>query len=75
MTKYANTAPAWIVELRGRLEAEKKAAVAAKLAAKAAAKQAHIQVAIARKRRARAGHREQFINWFANSLAHDGESD
>ena len=71
MKKYANTAPAWTIELRMRLAAQQKAAEAEKTAAKAA----RVQIANARMRRTRAGHREQFINWFANSLAHDGECD
>jgi hypothetical protein len=70
MTVYSpqrapSTAPAWIAELRARLEAEKKAAKTEQAAAKAA----RIQVASARKRRARADRRRaQFINWFAHHL-------
>jgi hypothetical protein len=36
MTKYANTVPAWTIELRMRLAAQQKAAEAKKTAAKAA---------------------------------------
>jgi hypothetical protein len=63
-----STTPAWIVELRTRLAAEKKAAKAEKVRAKAQAKQARIQVVIAYRRRTRASRREQFIQWFAASL-------
>jgi hypothetical protein len=76
MTVYSpqqapSTAPAWIVELRARLAAEKKAAEAEK----ARAKQARIQIVIARKRRTRASRREQFIQWFARSLEAGDESE
>jgi hypothetical protein len=70
MTKYANTVPAWTIELRMRLAAQQKAAEAEKTAAKAA----RVQIANARKRRTRASHREQFINWFAASLEREDES-